>query len=170
VLLVGGLPTILLMFCEEWAWRGYLVPRLLPTGLTFTLLFSGLLWGVWHAPQLVILYRSGVMDGPLLGAFFAYNVVFGVVLSWLRLASGTMWPAMIAHGFGNVFILHGSMLVIAAGSAADPLLYPGGTGGLVGLGTMAVFALLLLVFGGLRTRSFDSPQVRAGYERTGRSD
>lgn len=65
-----------------------------------------------------------------------------------------------------MFILHGSMLVTAAGSTADPLFYPGGTGGLVGLGVMAVFALLLLVFGGLRTRSFDSPQVRAGYERT----
>lgn len=165
ILLVGGVPTILLMFGEEWAWRGYLVPRLLPTGLPFTLLFSGLLWGVWHAPQLFIQYRFGIADGPFLVIFFAYLLAFGVVLGWLRLASGSMWPAMIAHGFGNVFVVVGSMAVMAADSPVDPLLFPGGTGGLVGLGVMAVLALVMLVCGGLKVRSFDSPQVRAGYER-----
>src|SRR5512140_2090449 len=37
-------------FGEEYGWRGYLLPKLLPLGQWRALLVSGAIWGVWHAP------------------------------------------------------------------------------------------------------------------------
>ncbi|MCJ7519728.1 MAG: CPBP family intramembrane metalloprotease [Anaerolineaceae bacterium] len=41
-------------FGEEWGWRGYLLPRLMPLGKWSAYLLVGLIWGLWHAPLVAI--------------------------------------------------------------------------------------------------------------------
>ena len=41
-------------FGEEWGWRGYLLPRLMPLGKWKAYLLVGLIWGLWHAPLVAI--------------------------------------------------------------------------------------------------------------------
>src|SRR5205085_48045 len=38
---------------EEYGWRGYLLPRLLPLGEVRASALVGLLWAVWHLPLLL---------------------------------------------------------------------------------------------------------------------
>lgn len=93
-----GLPA---MFGEEWGWRGYLLPALLRLGTWPALLIHGVVWGLWHAPVILLGYNFGRTDLVGLGAMTAWCVLMGVFLGWLRLASGSLWPAVIAHGATN---------------------------------------------------------------------
>ncbi|MEV0999952.1 alpha/beta fold hydrolase [Nonomuraea sp. NPDC050202] len=88
-----------LAFCEEWAWRGFLLPRLRPLGLWPALLLSGLIWGLWHLPGHV-----GTSTTSRLVPFLVTAVLFGVLLGWLRLASGLIWPGVVAHAANNTLI------------------------------------------------------------------
>lgn len=52
-------PESLLGVGEEYGWRGYLLPRLLPLGEGRATLLLGIIWGLWHLPFVV----SGVLLG-----------------------------------------------------------------------------------------------------------
>jgi membrane protease YdiL (CAAX protease family) len=86
---------------EEWGWRGYLLPRLLPLGQGPALLLSGAVWGLWHAP--VVLQGYNYPGHPLLALplMVLFATVFGTLLGWLRLASGSVGPAVVAHAVLN---------------------------------------------------------------------
>jgi membrane protease YdiL (CAAX protease family) len=105
-------------FGEEWGWRGYLLPALLPLGQWRALLLSGAIWGFWHAPILWLGYNYP--QHPQLGVvlFIVFCALFGTLLGWTRLATGSVWPAVIGHA-----ALNGSagsyLLFVQAGTAVD---------------------------------------------------
>ena len=87
---------------EELGWRGWLLPRLMPLGAPAAVVVSGVVWGAWHAPLILLGYNYP--DGPgWLGvlAMCGMCTVFGGVFGWLRLRSGSVWPAALAHGALN---------------------------------------------------------------------
>jgi uncharacterized protein len=89
---------------EELGWRGYLTTRLVEAKLPAPLVLGGLIWGVWHLP--LILWGDYATSGrPWLSAllFMLCITLAGVFFGWLRLASGSMWTAMLAHSSHNVF-------------------------------------------------------------------
>lgn len=88
-------------FGEELGWRGYLLPQLLPLGQWRALMLSGIVWGIWHAPVIALGYNYPThrIIGPFLMVVFC--VIFGTLLGWTRLATGSVWPAVIAHGAVN---------------------------------------------------------------------
>ncbi len=97
-------------FGEEVGWRGYLLPKLLPLGQVPALLISGVVWGLWHAP--IILLGHNYPNNPVAGVFMMVGlcIILGIIFGWLRLASRSLWPAVIAHGAlngsaGVVFLL-----------------------------------------------------------------
>lgn len=47
---------------EELGWRGWLLPKPLPLGTLPALLVSGVIWGLWHAP--IILLGYNYPDAP----------------------------------------------------------------------------------------------------------
>src|SRR5262249_61418193 len=64
-----------------------------------------LIWGLWHVPLILAgLYVTGPV--PLLSAavFMVVAVGLTVPISWARLATGSVWPAAIAHGAWNTVI------------------------------------------------------------------
>ncbi|GGQ27493.1 abortive infection protein [Streptosporangium pseudovulgare] len=110
-------------FGEEWGWRGYLLPRLMPLGMWPTLLISGALWAFWHAP--LVLRGFNYDDGGIAGmaAMTVSCMLAGIVLGWLDLSSGSVWPAVIAHSSNNTFaVLITSGLGANAAVQVDPLL------------------------------------------------
>lgn len=98
------LPSVL---GEELGWRGFLVPELGKwMGFTGVALVSGLVWAVWHWP-LIFMGLYGNEGTPLtfqLVAFTLFIAANGVILTFLRLKSGSLWPAVIFHMSNNVFM------------------------------------------------------------------
>jgi CAAX protease family protein len=100
-LLVAPGINALFVFGEEWGWRGFLLPKLIPLGQWPALLLTGFLWGLWYSPVILLGYDYPLHPkvGILLMTIFC--VVFGVLLGWLRLATGSIWPSAIGHGALN---------------------------------------------------------------------
>lgn len=134
-------------FGEELGWRGFLVPALRRYGTWPALLISGAIWGLWHAPIILLGYNFGRTDITGVLLMTGGCIVWGVLLGWLRLRSASIWPAVFAHGAINAAV--GLPVVfIAAGTTFDPALaYAVGVSGwIVG----AVVIVILLVTGQFR--------------------
>ncbi|MDO5728089.1 MAG: type II CAAX endopeptidase family protein [Actinomycetaceae bacterium] len=88
---------------EEIGWRGWLLPRLLNHfGAWSAIGISGVMWGIWHAP--VILLGYNYPDTPGWLALIAMTImctIIGGIIGWLRLRGGSVWPAAIAHSTLN---------------------------------------------------------------------
>jgi membrane protease YdiL (CAAX protease family) len=93
LLLLVALSWTLGAFAEELAFRGFLLTRLRevlgkgPVALAVGVLVSSLLFGVLHSEQGLVGVVVVALDGV---AFCA-----------LRLYYGTLWAAVLAHGFNN---------------------------------------------------------------------
>ena len=104
VAFIGMVPGFFGAFGEELGWRGYLLPQLVRSGWPFPLAFTGLVWGIWHFP---LFFLTGYAHGAVavsLGMFTLMTVLFGVFIGWLRLASGSVFVAAMAHASFNAFV------------------------------------------------------------------
>ena len=145
-IIAGGLTQAVAMnfipcLGEEFGWRGYLLMRLLPLGAGRAAVLTGAIWGLWHAP--IILQGHNYPDHPVLGVplMVGFCILLGVVLGWLRLASGSVFPVALGHAAVN-------------GPGSTPLLFLRArsdiTTGLTGLLGQAVILLFVLVLWRLR--------------------
>lgn len=91
---------------EEIGWRGFLVPELARSAsLPRVALVSGAVWAVWHWPVLLLAdYNGGTRPGYSLACFTVLVLGISFVFAWIRLASGSVWPAAILHGSHNLWI------------------------------------------------------------------
>jgi uncharacterized protein len=91
---------------EEIGWRGFLLPRLVQQfGFTLGCLISGCIWAVWHYPPLLLAdYNAGTKPAYALACFSLMVIADAYILGWLRLKSGSLWPAAILHASHNLFI------------------------------------------------------------------
>jgi membrane protease YdiL (CAAX protease family) len=104
VALIGIGPGFVCAFGEELGWRGYLLPRLRQAGWPAPLLLSGVVWGIWHFPLFVFTgYAHGAVALSLI-MFTLLTALFGVFIGWLRLASGSVFVAAMAHAAFNAFV------------------------------------------------------------------
>ena len=113
------IPEIIVSFGEEYGWRGYLLPRLMPLGEIRASLILGVIWALWHTPVLL----AGVLYG---GNYFWLALpifVFTVTMSsfaytWLgRVSHHSSMLASIFHGSTNwyankvaIFLASGTLL------------------------------------------------------------
>jgi membrane protease YdiL (CAAX protease family) len=100
-ILGGALFNVVATFGEEVGWRGYLLGALAPLGPRRAALAVGLVWGLWHVP--LIVQGWNYPGQPVLGslAMVLFALVWAVILGWLRLRSGSVWPAALGHGAIN---------------------------------------------------------------------
>lgn len=113
---IGAVINSFFAFGEEVGWRGWLVPALRPLGTWPMLLLTGVIWGVWHSPVILLGYNFGRLD--VTGVLFMIGgcVAWGILLGWLRLRSASVWPAVIAHGSLNA---SAALVVIVAATQPD---------------------------------------------------
>ncbi len=142
---VGIVINMVFTFGEEFGWRGYLLPRLAPLGGIPAAILVGLIWGLWHAP-LIVLDGYNYPGHPWLGVLMMmlFCVALSMVFAWLRFRSGSIWTTVLAHaainaqgGFALLLLSRGDSLLRA------PI-------GLLGLLPMIVFAIFLAVTGRLK--------------------
>lgn len=144
VFVVAPLVNSLFTLGEEFGWRGYLLPKLLPLGTRRALLAHGAIWGIWHWPVIAMGHNYGLdyPGAPWAGllAMVLFTVAAGVVLGWLTLRSGSVWPAVLGHAMING--AGGLGLLVLVGEP-DLLLGPTASGLLGMLPWLAVAAWLL---------------------------
>lgn len=144
---LGGLINAVPAFGEELGWRGWLLPALRPLGVWPALLITGVIWGLWHAP--LTLLGHNFNEPNMLGVLLMTVgcVLWGVFFGWLRLRSGSVWPAVVAHGALNA----SAGIVLIFGDASVPvnmaLVNPLGISGWI---VLAVVAIILLATGQLK--------------------
>jgi uncharacterized protein len=87
---------------EEIGIRGYLLPRLLSLGRKRALALSGLVWATWHMP-LILLTPVFPVGNKLISLplFYGTVVAASFFYGYLRIYTGSVWPASIAHSVHN---------------------------------------------------------------------
>jgi membrane protease YdiL (CAAX protease family) len=100
-LILGPFINMLFTMGEELGWRGFLLPRLLPLGQWKAVVWSGLIWGLWHAP--VIVQGHNYPGYPIPGVFMmiVFCFLLGTIISWLYINTKSPWVAALAHGAVN---------------------------------------------------------------------
>jgi membrane protease YdiL (CAAX protease family) len=131
---------------EEFGWRGYLQLRLLPERPLLAAVATGLVWAVWHYPMILLGYLFS--GNPIALVLYPINMVLtSIIYGWLRLRSGSVWAASLAHATGNTVI--NPILETLQPNIAWPLLWGG-----YRLSALAVLCAWLL----LRARSAQQAQ------------
>jgi membrane protease YdiL (CAAX protease family) len=144
-LLIAPIINALPILGEEFGWRAYLQPKLMPLGGRQAMLWMGLVWGLWHAPIIAMGHNYGLNypGAPWLGILAMIWVMFllGTFLGWAVLRAGSVWPAVIGHGAFNgiagifVFLTRGEPNLILGPSLV----------GIIGSLGMAVVALVIFL-------------------------
>jgi uncharacterized protein len=90
-------------FAEEYGWRGWLMDELAPLGAVRANLLTGVLWGLWHAP--LILMGFNYEPYRLAGVVFMCGLTTSMsFLLWrAREYTGSMLAPAVLHGAFNGF-------------------------------------------------------------------
>jgi len=119
-LILGGTLFALAAFGEELGWRGLLLTELSPLGFWKLSVLTGLVWGIWHTP--LILLGLQFPDDPVVGIFMmtAATVALSPIYTYLTVRARSVFAATFFHGsfilgvFTSVFLADGSELVISS--------------------------------------------------------
>lgn len=127
---------------EEIGWRGLLVPEMANfMGFTKLALISSAIWTVWHFPLLFFSTYNGA--GPIwysVLVFVPSVMGAGIIIAWLRLKSGSLFTAILFHGFWNYFIQQFYPDLTVSTPASDMML------GEFGWACPVVYVLIAFVF------------------------
>lgn len=136
--------ALFLSFGEEFGWRAYLLPKLMPLGSRKAVLLVSAIWGAWHWPAILTGFNYGVdywgapVVGPLL---FVFVLIFpSAFYAWVTLRSGSVWPAALAHSAGNA---SNKLMWFFLSGEPNHLIGPGVQGI---IGSLGFAVLVLLIF------------------------
>ncbi|MCW5953652.1 MAG: CPBP family intramembrane metalloprotease [Propionibacteriaceae bacterium] len=141
----------LFAFGEEYGWRGVLADLLRPLGLVRATLLTGVLWGLWHAPIIMLGHNYGDEWGWGIPVMVAWTVPLSFILTWTRERTGSVLAPAMLHGAFNgasgvfVLLLIGGNVLIA-----------------LPVGLMMAFVLGLLALGVWRLPTGRQPRQVAG--------
>jgi len=101
---LGTVVSCLSALGEEIGWRGYMRTRLFVAGVPKPVLVSGLVWAFWHIPLILSgRYASGVAQVSAM-LFVIGTIADAYLAAYVRLRSGSVWPAVTYHGAWNAII------------------------------------------------------------------
>jgi membrane protease YdiL (CAAX protease family) len=158
--LAGSLIATPLFFGEEFGWRGYLQVRIANRRPLYAAVVTGLIWGVYHYPVILVGFEG--FENTQLGliVFPVTTVLLSIVFGWLRARTGSVWVTCLAHSATN-----------GVGGAILASLYLGGGSfllasyvGVLGWIPLGLLCLALLLTGQLKRsqplQSTDAPVIQ----------
>jgi uncharacterized protein len=99
--LAGALLAAPLFFGEEFGWRGYLQLRVARGRPVLAAVVTGLIWGVYHYPVILVGFEG--FENRLLGliVFPVTTILLSIIFGWLRAKTGSVWAPCLAHSATN---------------------------------------------------------------------
>jgi len=138
--LVSPFLNSLVAFGEEWGWRGYLLPKLMPLGKPRAYVLSGVIWGLWHAPLVAVGFGyPGLSPWVGIPLFVLFTTALGMSINELSLRYRSSVLAAWLHGLFNSQRF-GVWAVLFAG--ANPVF--GGSFGFIGILVWLGMALFIM--------------------------
>lgn len=106
-------------FYEETLFRGVLLRILHPKGVWLAVLLSSLLFGLAHSTNIFLRFSGNpvLLGLQVFGAF-----TFGIGFAALRLRTNTLWPLILLHAFGDLFLHLGNLPLPIMDAAIDTIL------------------------------------------------
>ncbi len=129
---IGAGINAVLLISEELGWRGYLWSKIIKHGFWKTALFTGVVWGFWHAP---LIYMGHNYPGmPIAGIFVmvAFTTLMSPIIGYIRLKNGSVWAASLFHGTVNAVA---ALSILPLNVQGFPW------NGMIGIGGMAALAI-----------------------------
>lgn len=135
-------------FGEELGWRGYLYYLLREAGFWKYTLITGILWGVWHTPA--ILMGHNWPHHPVAGVFLmiVFCLLLSPIMTVVRDKSKSVIAASIAHGSVNAFA--GLPFIVLKGGGELTV----GLTGLSGFTALVIVNILILLISLSAQKSF----------------
>ena len=100
-------------FGEEYGWRGVLADELRPLGRVAANVVTGVLWGLWHAPIILLGHNYGAEWAWGIPMMVAWTIPLSFILSWARETTGSVLAPSFLHGAYNGTI--GLFVLLVAG-------------------------------------------------------
>jgi membrane protease YdiL (CAAX protease family) len=114
-MLTGFITAMIKNIFEEFAWRGYLAPKLYSLDMNIWLshIIVGLIWGAWHLPFIYVFwtYLTPDMLWYFIPVFLLGTISQSVVYGEIRLATASVLPAWVMHTIGNTI---GNALILTS--------------------------------------------------------
>ena len=131
-LFIGAAINGVLLITEELGWRGFLWHHLEPYGFWRACLITGVVWGLWHAPLIVMGLNYPGMPVVGIALMVVFTTLITPIISYIRMKNGSVWAASLFHGTINAL---GGLTVLVL----SPHNFP--WNGIVGAGGFAALAL-----------------------------
>lgn len=136
----GAFVNLPFTFGEELGWRGLLQKETKYLGFIKSSIFIGLIWGIWHAP--VILMGHNYNNNSIMGVFMmiAFCVVLSFPMSYIRIKTKNIIGPSMLHG-----MINGSANVLSMFVHDGNLIF-NGPAGIAGILVITVFTLAIFIF------------------------
>src|ERR687896_2317460 len=136
-----GMVVLFFGLAEEIGMRGYLQPHLMSLGRTRALFLVGLVFATWHMPLIFIApAQANFPTGNLLlffPLFYGTVVAASFFFGYMRIYTGSIWPASIAHAVHNAaWNVVGAFTLITASPVLVDVYLVGDFGLLILIGTV----------------------------------
>jgi membrane protease YdiL (CAAX protease family) len=111
-ILIMFIPSFIKNIFEEFAWRGYLAPKVqsIVKNQMVGHVLVGLVWFTWHLPYYLVLLAPATLQNAttLSLGWFMFMGLLGIiptaiVYGELRARTNSVWPAVLIHFTANVF-------------------------------------------------------------------
>jgi hypothetical protein len=100
-LVIGPTLNGIFGFGEEFGWRGYLLPKLMPLGQPKAYTILGVIWGLWHAPLIIVGFNyPGYPVWGIIG-MMVLTTTFGIYINEMTLQNRSSILAGWIHGTFN---------------------------------------------------------------------
>ncbi len=132
----------IIAFGEEFGWRGYLLPKLMPLGKAKAYIILGLAWGVWHFPLLLVGFNyPGARLYLSIPVFILLTFMLSIYINEISLHYRSSFIASWLHGIFNSYGLGVWSIVFIN---VNPIL--GGCRGIIGIVVLSILGVCTLYY------------------------
>ncbi len=116
------------MFGEEFGWRGFLYHHTRSWKFMRAALFTGVVWGLWHAP--LIVQGHNYPGHPWSGVWMMtlFTTVLAIPFALVRMCTRSVWGPCLLHGIinatagGMLYFTHDGHVMLASVAGVSGLL------------------------------------------------
>ncbi|MFW9904040.1 MAG: lysostaphin resistance A-like protein [Candidatus Thorarchaeota archaeon] len=146
-LIIMTVPFSLVLWGEEYGWRGYLQKYIVEDQPVKAAIITGIIWGFWHFPIILLGYQYPKEPILGLGVFTLAMIVLSIIFGWLQEKTQSIWASSLAHSATNNLGAIVFLLFMGTGN----FLFVGYLG-LFGIIPLGILSLWIVKTGQLNTR------------------